>query len=102
MLDQVQYKDWGFRLTEVHTAQGPAPVLQVTFSAPDAHSGSVQLQQGRPWLLQPESEVELLQTVLLAVLTAEEHEARERFLYQGERVFSPHRGRHILHLPLSR
>ena len=31
-----------------------------------------------------------VQTALLAVLTAVEHEARERFTYKGQAVFGPH------------
>jgi hypothetical protein len=35
-------------------------------------------------------ESEIVQTALLAALTAEEHEAREAFRYKGKRVFNPH------------
>ena len=33
---------------------------------------------------------EIVQTALMAVLAAEEHETREAFLYRGQRIFSPH------------
>lgn len=35
-------------------------------------------------------ESEIVQTALLAAITAEEHEAREAFRYKGKRVFNPH------------
>lgn len=34
---------------------------------------------------------EIIQTALLAVLTFEEHEARENFLFDGRRPYGPHR-----------
>jgi hypothetical protein len=36
------------------------------------------------------TDAEILGTALKAVLTAEEHEARERFLYLGRAVYGPH------------
>jgi hypothetical protein len=40
---------------------------------------------------------EVVQTALKAVLSAEEHEARERFLYKGKAVFGPHFDVDVLH-----
>lgn len=49
------------------------------------------LQTGRKWRLsQYMTKSELVQTAFKAVMTAEEHEARERFRYKGQKVFSPH------------
>lgn len=43
------------------------------------------------WLLSPfMTPGEVVRTALLAVLTAEEHEARERFRFRGKAVFGPH------------
>lgn len=36
------------------------------------------------------TKTEIVMTALKAVLAAEEHEARERFKYRGEAIFSPH------------
>jgi hypothetical protein len=47
--------------------------------------------KGRKWLLSEHMlDGELVQTALKAVLTALEHEARERFKYRGVAIFSPH------------
>ena len=46
---------------------------------------------GRKWRMSMHmTRSEIVQTALKAVLTAEEHEARERFLYRGRAVFGPH------------
>lgn len=46
---------------------------------------------GRKWRLsQHMTDSEIVQTMLKAVLTAQEHEAREGFLYRGKAIFDPH------------
>lgn len=48
-------------------------------------------QQGRKWLLEDEmTDTEIVLTALKAVITFEEHEAREAFRYKGARIFGPH------------
>jgi len=48
-------------------------------------------QTSRKWRLSTYmTKSELVQTALKAVLTAEEHEARETFHYKGEAIFGPH------------
>ena len=47
--------------------------------------------RGRKWLLSDHmTEGEVVQTCLMAVLAAEEHEAREAFEYKGKAIFGPH------------
>jgi hypothetical protein len=47
--------------------------------------------KGRRWWLSPQmTESEVVQTALMAALSAEEHETREFFRYEGKRVFNPH------------
>lgn len=47
--------------------------------------------QGRKWLLSPHmTDGEIVQTCLLATISAQEHEIRETFFYRGEKVFDPH------------
>jgi hypothetical protein len=65
--------------------------LQATFMAPCADTGALELQHTRKWYLSQEATVsEIVQTALKLVLTAMEHEARERFMYKGFPVFGPH------------
>lgn len=46
---------------------------------------------GRKWYVSSYStKFEVVQTALKAVLTALEHEAREKFTYQGVAIFQPH------------
>jgi hypothetical protein len=81
VLGQIRYKDWEFEL-------GPgAQWFRVAFAAGDPHVE----WKGRKWLLSPHMlKSEVIQTAFLAVLTAEEHETREAFLYKGVAVMSPH------------
>ncbi len=86
ILSQVAYRDWTF-----HVGDG---YLQVQFSAaanPLDPASPAAVMHGRKFLLSAfMTRSELIQTALLAVLQAEEHEARERFLYRGRPVFGPH------------
>ena len=49
------------------------------------------IQRGRKFYISPYmTESEVLQTLLLAVLLFEEHEAREWFTYRGKELYGPH------------
>lgn len=91
VLSSVRYKDWRFvaGLTETK-----AMYLQVQFMAPDPKNPlpGVRLpQHGRKWYISRYAvRSEVVNTALKAVLTAEEHEAREAFLYKGEPIFQTH------------
>ena len=87
ILADVRYLDWEFQVGD----EGGRAFLQVRFHAPDAESSATGPQHCRKWMLSPfMTRGEVVQTALLAVLTAVEHEARERFTYQGQAVFGPH------------
>jgi hypothetical protein len=76
VLATVQYKDWGFEVSEDQSW------FQVRIN--DEH-------KGRKWKLSPHmTKSEIVQTAFLAVLTAEEHETREQFKYRGYAIFGPH------------
>lgn len=48
-------------------------------------------QRSRKWRLSEfMTKSEIVQTCLKAVLTVEEHEAREEFMFKGESIFGPH------------
>jgi hypothetical protein len=50
------------------------------------------IEKGRKWVLSEHMvDSEILQTALLAVLTYEEHEAREALTFDGRRLYGPHR-----------
>lgn len=84
---RLSYKDWVFVLAEKHNV----PYLRVEFCATSVRTGDVERQVGRPWMLSADmTDSEVVRTAMLAVLTAEEHEARELFGYRGHAIFSPH------------
>lgn len=88
VLSQVRYKDWDLVCEKDSVGR---EYLCWRWHARCAKSGASVLITGRRWWLSPAmTESELVQTALLAALTAEEHEAREMFRYKGKRVFNPH------------
>lgn len=81
ILKDVKYKNWVINVFR----DGEEVVLQVWFLDGD------ETQHGRKWRLSLHmTKSELVQTALKAVLAAEEHETREKFLYRGAPVFGPH------------
>jgi hypothetical protein len=83
VLESVRYRDWKFVVR--YEENSFRPYLQVSFVADGAP------QSGRKWFLSTHmTKSEVVQTALKAILTAEEHEAREKFLYRGRAIFGPH------------
>lgn len=81
IINDITYKDWSIYVDEKNTNW----YLYVAFLA----DGDI--QKGRKWYVSPHStRSEVVQTALLAILTAEEHEARETFRYKGAKIFGPH------------
>ena len=89
---QVRYKDWRFHIdAELLESGDSRPWLQVHFHAPDNENPEVSgPAKGRKWFLSPHmTESEVVGTAFKAVLTAEEHEAREKFKWRDRAVFGP-------------
>lgn len=81
ILSDIKYCGWAF----VAGSLQHGFYIQVAFYAADAW------QSGRKWYISTHAtRSEAVQTALKAVLTAEEHEARERFRYKDEAIFFPH------------
>jgi len=81
-LDDLKYKDWEWLTGEM----GVGFYFQVQFKTNDA------LWRGRKWYISDHAiKSEIVQTVWLACLQAEEHEAREHFKYKDVSVYSPHK-----------
>lgn len=54
-------------------------------------AGHQSAQKSRKWYISPHmTDSEVIQTFLKAVLTAEEHEARETFAFAGAKLYGPH------------
>jgi len=95
ILSRIAYKDWVLRGEQSKTG---SVYIQVYFRGPCIADGEIEDHFGRRWMLTPSmSNSEIVQTALKAVLAAEEHEARERFLYRGRSVFGPHFDVETLH-----
>ena len=83
----------GFTFRVVGQFDGAIPTyLQASFMAPCNDAGGEPVQQRtRKWLLSKYmTRSELVRTAFKCVLTAIEHEARERFRYRGVAIFGPH------------
>jgi hypothetical protein len=82
-VSKIQYKDWRFGIGNIDSVF----YLQIWFD--DLYTG--EKQYCRKWMLYPTMNVsEVVRTAWMAVLAAEEHEARELFRYRGRRIFGPH------------
>lgn len=66
--------------------------LQLRWTAFNTDGGiEPEEQRGRKWRLSRHmTDGELVQTAFKAVMTAEEHEVRERFRFNGVAIFGPH------------
>lgn len=88
ILGRLSYRDWTFHLGKDATG---LYYLQLRWPDFDVRSDEMTAHSGRKWRLsQHMTRSQVVQTALAAVLAAEEHEARERFLYLGRRIFGPH------------
>lgn len=57
----------------------------------DIFTGRMAVGESRHWLVTPTSSKSgIVQICFGAVLSVQEHEARENFLYRGRRIFGPH------------
>lgn len=84
VLAELEYRDgWSFRVVQEEPANTSyLQVVAIIDGCP---------QYGRKWRLSPHmTKSEVVQTAFKAVLTFEEHEARENFRYRGRAVFGPH------------
>lgn len=80
IVSEISYKDW-----DIIVSNEEFPYLQCKWK--DGNNP----QHGRKWQLSKHmTKSELVQTALKAVLAAEEHEAREQFIYCGAAIFGPH------------
>lgn len=88
IIERVSYRNWRFR---GYAIPNVGVAVFAEFDAPEFPSGILALQESRRWLIPyTATEDDIVPTCLLLVLTAEEHEAREWFAYDGEQVFGPH------------
>ena len=91
-LRDVSYEDWDFNIR----MDSDRPYLQVGFYDYDTTQSPLtdrrkQYQTGRKWMLSPHmTKSEIIQTAFKAVLTAVEHEVREKFKYRDSAIFGPH------------
>lgn len=89
-LRRIKYKDWHFEVDEIAGGDGVS-TFRACFFAPDSATGRLERQEGREWLVPwGTSESEIVRTAFLAIQTAEEHERRETFTFDGAPIFAPH------------
>lgn len=87
LVSRIRYKNWRFEIGK----KGSVCFLQIRMLECCHVTGELGWQAGRKWMLSEHmTDSEVVQTALLAVLTAEEHEAREQFHFEGKAVFGPH------------
>lgn len=85
VLDSIRYKDWVCKLTG-------SRCLYWFWVAPCVLTGKPKAQWSRDWHIPSDvNEEGLIRTAFAAAKMAEEHECAEHFLYNGVRVFDPHK-----------
>jgi hypothetical protein len=66
-------------------------LIQLVCEEPEARTGVAELLHGRKWHVPQSADAsDLVRTAFKAVVTWQEHEAREKFFYRGVAVFGPH------------
>ena len=93
ILALVTYKDWTFYVEERPSDEPSLPTyyMQVRFPDADLVTGQIETQHGRKWILSRHmTRSEVVATAFKAVMTAEEHETREKFRYRKRMVYGPH------------
>ena len=89
IIGDISFKDWNIRLDR-YANEGPA-YIQCLFLDKDRHTGNVELQRCRKWVLSFfMTDSEVVRTVFLAIQQAVVHEAQEEFKYRGARIYNPH------------
>jgi hypothetical protein len=79
VVKHLKYKDWTFEVA-----------IDESWLRVVLHDGDTEWK-GRKWMLSTHMlKSEIVQTAFLAVMTAEEHETREKFTYDGLAIFGPH------------
>jgi hypothetical protein len=70
---------------------GDGFLLWIEDQEPNSNTGNWFCAKGRPWFVhRSEPPNQVVQTLLKAALTWEEHEAREHFRFAGQPIFDPH------------
>ncbi len=91
VLSHVRYKGWSLKIAPMGLG---ASCFRLWVELPThcVNTGMpALLMSGEVVVNGTASEDEILRTCLKQILSTEEHEAREHFLYKGVRVFDPHR-----------
>lgn len=83
ILSKIDYADGYFRVID-DWIQFCKPVI-------DVDTGQGHIHRGRKWRISSYmTRSEVVQTAFKAIITFEEHEVREKFTYEGQRIFGPH------------
>lgn len=86
-LARISCGGYGFIAAPVHGGI----FLQVECIVDDVKSGLPTQHRGRKWYLDSQSSIhDVVSTAFKAIATWEEHELRERFLFDGKAIFGPH------------
>jgi hypothetical protein len=87
LFSRIKYRDgrWPFRFGPL----GDGLFLQAVLD--EINPATSKPWTGRKWYLSPfMTDAEIVATAFKAILTAEEHEAREQFTFDGLAIFGPH------------
>lgn len=87
ILSKVRFANYHFSVL----THGSKFYLQAAFDEKDVVTGELREQKTRKWILSPYmTKSEVVFTAFKCVLASVEHETRETFTYQNQRICSPH------------
>lgn len=87
IVGEIAFDGWRFMVRKDRSR----PYLQVSACGRCNVTGGALDWTGRKWFLSPHmTRSEVVQTAFKAVMTAVEHETRERFAWRGRAIFGPH------------
>lgn len=90
LVDRVTYRD-GYTFIVGLTEGMKYPYVQISHMRPDAITGKMGVGKGgKAYISQYATDSEIFQTLFGLAKAYEEHEVREFFHVDGERVFGPH------------
>lgn len=85
--EKLQFKDLDFNVEQADNGF----FIWISSNEKCAYSKEDTVQLGRKWFVSDSTKrSEVVQTIFKAVMTWQEHEAREFFKYEGQRIYGPH------------
>lgn len=85
--------EWNVQDFRYSVADGPNIIarFRIEYDEPDVDTGKMERQLARWWYVDEQfTEESLIKSAWAALTMSDEHRRREAFIFEGQRIFSPH------------